>query len=74
MNTRWVLNIKMDIKEMEWEDVDWFQMAQDTDQGRVSFKRWRNVGFNKTLGISCVAKQQRFRPMDLVWIPEVYSK
>jgi hypothetical protein len=33
---RWEDNIKMDLKEMGWEGVDWIDMAQDRD-------RWRAV-------------------------------
>jgi predicted membrane protein len=31
---RWVDNIKMDLREMGWDDVDWIDMAQDRDQWR----------------------------------------
>jgi hypothetical protein len=29
---RWVDNIKMDLREIEWNGVDWIDMAQDRDQ------------------------------------------
>jgi hypothetical protein len=29
---RWVDNIKMDLREIGWDGVDWFDMAQDRDQ------------------------------------------
>jgi hypothetical protein len=29
---RWKDNIRMDLREMRWEDVDWMHLAQDTDQ------------------------------------------
>jgi hypothetical protein len=29
---RWVDNIKMDLTEIEWDGVDWIDMAQDRDQ------------------------------------------
>jgi hypothetical protein len=32
---RWVDNIKMDLREIEWDGVDWIDMAQDRDQWRV---------------------------------------
>jgi hypothetical protein len=32
---RWVDNIKMDLREMGWNDVDWIDMAQDRDQWRA---------------------------------------
>jgi hypothetical protein len=33
---RWVHNIRMDLGEVGWSDVDWIGMAQDTN-------RWRAV-------------------------------
>jgi hypothetical protein len=32
---RWVDNIKMDLSEMEWDGVDWPDMAQERDQCRA---------------------------------------
>jgi hypothetical protein len=29
---RWVNNIKMDLKEMGWDGIDWIGLAQDSDQ------------------------------------------
>jgi hypothetical protein len=29
---RWVDNIKMDLREIGWDEVDWIDMAQDRDQ------------------------------------------
>jgi hypothetical protein len=36
---RWEDNIKMDLREIGWEGVDWLHLAQDRDQWRavVSF-------------------------------------
>jgi hypothetical protein len=31
---RWVDNIKMDLREIGWDGVDWIDMAQDRDQWR----------------------------------------
>jgi hypothetical protein len=31
----WVDNIKMDFREMDWDDIDWINLAQDRDQGRA---------------------------------------
>jgi hypothetical protein len=31
----WVDNIKMDLREIGWDDVDWIDMAQDRDQWRA---------------------------------------
>jgi hypothetical protein len=30
---KWMDNIKMDLREIEWNGVDWIDMAQDRDQG-----------------------------------------
>jgi hypothetical protein len=29
---RWVDNIKMDLREIGWTDMDWFDVGQDRDQ------------------------------------------
>jgi hypothetical protein len=30
--TRWVENIKMDLREVGWAGMDWIDLAQDRDQ------------------------------------------
>jgi hypothetical protein len=40
---RWVDNIRMDLGEVEWDDVDWIDLAQDR-------KRWRAL-VNSVLNI-----------------------
>jgi hypothetical protein len=32
---RWGHNIKMNLREIGWDGVDWINMAQDTDQSRA---------------------------------------
>jgi hypothetical protein len=32
---RWVDNIKMDLREREWDGVDWIDLAQDREQWRA---------------------------------------
>jgi hypothetical protein len=32
---RWVDNIKMDLREIEWDGVDWIDVAQDRDRWRA---------------------------------------
>jgi hypothetical protein len=32
---RWVENIKMDLREIGWDVVDWIELAQDRDQWRA---------------------------------------
>jgi hypothetical protein len=33
--SRWVDNIKMDLREIGWDGVEWIDMAQDRDQCRA---------------------------------------
>jgi hypothetical protein len=35
---RWVDNIKIDLREIEWDGVDWIDLAQDRDQWRALVK------------------------------------
>jgi hypothetical protein len=32
---RWVDNIKMDLREIEWDGMNWIDLAQDRDQRRA---------------------------------------
>jgi hypothetical protein len=32
---KWVDNIKMDLREVGWDDRDWIDLAQNRDQWRV---------------------------------------
>jgi hypothetical protein len=32
---RWMDNIKMDLREIEWDGMDWIDVAQDRDQWRA---------------------------------------
>jgi hypothetical protein len=32
---RWVDNIKMDLRDIGWDGVDWIDLAQDRDQWRA---------------------------------------
>jgi hypothetical protein len=32
---RWVDNIKIDLRQIGWDGMDWIDLAQDTDQWRV---------------------------------------
>jgi hypothetical protein len=32
---RWVDNIKMNLREIRWDGMDWIDVAQDTDQWRA---------------------------------------
>jgi hypothetical protein len=32
---KWVVNIKMDLREIGWDGMDWIDLAQDRDQWRA---------------------------------------
>jgi hypothetical protein len=32
---RWVTNMKMNLREIEWDGMDWIDLAQDMDQWRA---------------------------------------
>jgi hypothetical protein len=35
LRRRWVNNIKMDLREIGWDGVDWLDLAKDRDQWRA---------------------------------------
>jgi hypothetical protein len=35
LRPRWVYNIKMDLREIGWDGIDWIELAQDRDQWRA---------------------------------------
>jgi hypothetical protein len=39
---RWVDNIKMDLREIGWDSMDWIDVAQDRDQWRVPVNKVMN--------------------------------
>jgi hypothetical protein len=41
---RWEDNIKMDLREIGWECVDWMHLAQDRDQWRALEDTVMNLG------------------------------
>jgi hypothetical protein len=41
---RWVDNIKMDLVELEWGDLDWIGLAQDGDTWRTLVNSVLNLG------------------------------
>jgi hypothetical protein len=40
---KWVDNIKIDLREIVWGDVDWIDLAQDRDQWRAVVKTVMNL-------------------------------
>jgi hypothetical protein len=50
---RWVDNIKMDLREIGWDGVDWIDLAQNRDHWRALVNTVMNTfGFHKMLRIS----------------------
>jgi hypothetical protein len=39
---RWLDNIKMDLREIRWDDMDWIDLAQDRDQWRALVNKVMN--------------------------------
>jgi hypothetical protein len=42
---RWVDNIKMDLREIGWDDMDWIDLAQYRDQWRALVNTVMNLRF-----------------------------
>jgi hypothetical protein len=42
---RWVDNIKMDLREIRWDGMDWIDVAQDRGQWRALVKAVMNLRF-----------------------------
>jgi hypothetical protein len=49
---KWVDNVKMDLREIEWDGMDWIELAQDRDQWRALVNTVITFGFRKMLGNS----------------------
>jgi hypothetical protein len=47
---RWVDNIRMDLREIRWDGMDWIDLAQDRDQWRALVNTVMNL-FHKMLEI-----------------------
>jgi hypothetical protein len=41
---RWDDNIKMDIREVGWEDMNWIELAQDRDRWQALVNAVMNLG------------------------------
>jgi hypothetical protein len=40
---RWVDNIKMDLREIGWDDMDWIDLTQDRDQWKTLVNTVMNI-------------------------------
>jgi hypothetical protein len=49
---RWVDNIKMDLRKLGWDGVDWIDVAEDMDQWRALVNTVLNFRVHKMLGSS----------------------
>jgi hypothetical protein len=50
---RWVDNIKIDLRELGWDGMDWIELAQDKDHWRALVNTvMEPSGFLELLGIS----------------------
>jgi hypothetical protein len=47
---RWVYNIRMDLGEVGWSDVDWIGLAQDRKRWRALVNSVLTFGFHEMLG------------------------
>jgi hypothetical protein len=54
---RWVDNIRMDLVEVGWGDVDLIGLVQDRDRWRALVNWYRTFGFHKMLGNYRASKQ-----------------
>jgi hypothetical protein len=45
LRRRWVGNIKMDLREIEWDGMDWIDLAQDRDQWKAIVNTVMNLRF-----------------------------
>jgi hypothetical protein len=46
----WVVNIRMDLGQVEWGNVDWNGMAQDRNTWRAHVNSVFNLGLHEMLG------------------------
>jgi hypothetical protein len=73
---RWVGNIKMDLREIGWDGVDWTDMAQGTDQWGALVITVLNLLFTPFVTGSDVLLALRFGPYAKVLLlkPQMSSK
>jgi hypothetical protein len=55
--SRWFDNIRMDLGEVGWSDVDWIGLVQDRNRWRALVNSVMNLRFHKMLGNYRVASQ-----------------
>jgi hypothetical protein len=48
---RWEYNIKIDLRDIGWDGMDWIDLAQDRDQWRALMNTVIHLRFNKIYNI-----------------------
>jgi hypothetical protein len=43
LRRRWMDNIKLDLRDIGWDDMDWIDLAQDRDQWRALVNTLMNL-------------------------------
>jgi hypothetical protein len=54
---KWKDNIKMDLRETEWRDMDWIHLPQNREQWRALVNMAMNLRLNKILGNIRIAER-----------------
>jgi hypothetical protein len=54
---KWVDNIKMDLRETEWNGMNWINLAQYRNQWSALVNTVMNFGFHKMLGMAQLHKR-----------------
>jgi hypothetical protein len=58
---RWVDNIKIILREIEWDCMDWINCSQDRNQWRALVNAVMNFEFHKMLGtVGCFSRSVQF--------------
>jgi hypothetical protein len=70
---RWVANIKMDLREIGWNGMDWIYLAQDRDQCKTLVNTVMNLRVPKNAGkflSSCIIGDFSRRAQLHEWVSE----
>jgi hypothetical protein len=63
---RWEDNVRMDLREVWWEDVDWMYVVQDRDQWRALMNTVINIRFHKRQEIRLIDERLLDSQLDSV--------
>ncbi|KAJ4427702.1 hypothetical protein ANN_25354 [Periplaneta americana] len=73
---RWEDNIKMDLREVGYDDRDWIDLAQDRDQRRA-YQEDRDITYALFCSVLCIMEQVLFDEILILSVeenPHVYDK